>query len=82
MTWLSVSSDVALLDNFLPHLHSTEQRRESVTVDHGLCFSNHHCLLVQMALRKTCSIVLISKEILMEGPIVYLIRRCLTRREC
>lgn len=33
MTWLSVSSDVAPLDNFLPHLHSTEQRRESVTVD-------------------------------------------------
>lgn len=33
MTWVSVSSDIPTLANFLPHLHSAEQRQESMTVD-------------------------------------------------
>lgn len=33
VTWVSVSSDIPTLANFLPHLHSTERRQESVTAD-------------------------------------------------
>lgn len=33
MTRVSVSSDIPTLANFPPHLHSAEQRQESMTVD-------------------------------------------------